>query len=111
MKNERILYPCYFNAALMRQEGRRVSRSRAVKEPTLADIEKAAKKSGLTCRPEQKHHPAYWWKKEGRLVVNWDKSKEQARKNNRCKAGKKMTGQYDLHTHTTLTDGELCPLS
>jgi signal recognition particle subunit SRP19 len=77
MKNERILYPCYFNAALMRQEGRRVSRSRAVKEPTLADIEKAAKKSGLTCRPEQKHHPAYWWKKEGRLVVNWDKSKEQ----------------------------------
>jgi signal recognition particle subunit SRP19 len=77
MKNERILYPCYFNATLMRQEGRRVSRSRAVKEPTLADIEKAAKKSGLSCRTEQKHHPAFWWKKEGRLVVTWDKSKEQ----------------------------------
>jgi signal recognition particle subunit SRP19 len=77
MKNERILYPCYFNAALMRKDGRRVSRSRAVKEPTLADIEKAAKKSGLSCRTEQKHHPAFWWKKEGRLVVTWDKSKEQ----------------------------------
>jgi signal recognition particle subunit SRP19 len=77
MKGERILYPCYFNAGLKRSEGRRIHRSRAIKDPVLADIEKAVKKCGLTCHTEQKHHPAYWWKKEGRVVVTYDRSKEQ----------------------------------
>jgi len=77
MKDERILYPCYFDAGLLRSEGRRVSRSRAVKNPSIADIERATKKAGLQFRVEQKPHPAYWWKREGRLVVNWDKSKEK----------------------------------
>ncbi len=77
MKGERILYPCYFDAGLFRDEGRRVSRSKAVKNPTIADIERATKKAGLSFRVEQKHHPAYWWKREGRLVVHWDKSKEK----------------------------------
>jgi len=77
MKGERILYPCYFDAGLLRDEGRRVSRSKAVKNPTIADIQRAMKKAGLLFRTEQKHHPAYWWKREGRLVVTWDKSKEK----------------------------------
>lgn len=77
MKGERILYPCYFDAGLFRYEGRRVSRSKAVKNPTIADIQRAMKKAGLSFRTEQKHHPAYWWKREGRLVVTWDKSKEK----------------------------------
>ena len=77
MKDERILYPCYFDAGLLRSEGRRVSKSRAVKNPTIADIERATKKAGLQFRIEQKHHPSYWWKREGRLVINWNKSKEK----------------------------------
>ena len=47
MKGERILYPCYFNANLMRGEGRRITRSRAVKDPSLADIERAVKRCGI----------------------------------------------------------------
>lgn len=76
MKGERILYPCYFNAALQRSEGRRVNRSRCIKNPVLSDIVQAAKKAGLTFRTEEKHHPAYWWRHEGRMVVTWDGSKE-----------------------------------
>jgi len=77
MKGERILYPCYFNAALKRAEGRRIPRERAVKDPTLMDLEKAAKRAGLSFRSEQKHYPARWWQKEGRIVVQWKESKEE----------------------------------
>lgn len=76
MKGERILYPCYFNAALQRNEGRRVPRSRSIKNPVMADIVQAAKKAGLTFRVEEKHHPSCWWRREGRMVVMWDGSKE-----------------------------------
>jgi signal recognition particle subunit SRP19 len=77
MKGERILYPCYFNANLMRGQGRRIPRSRAVKDPSLADIERAVKRCGVRYRTEQKSHPAFWWKREGRIVVAWEHGKEQ----------------------------------
>jgi signal recognition particle subunit SRP19 len=77
MKGERVLYPCYFNAGLTRQQGRRIPRSRAVKDPALPDIERAVKRCGVRYRIEQKSHPAYWWKHEGRIVVSWSQVKEQ----------------------------------
>lgn len=77
MKGERILYPCYFNAALKRNEGRRVTISGAVREPSLADLERAVKRTGLRFRVEQKHFPARWWMKEGRILVEWSESKEK----------------------------------
>jgi signal recognition particle subunit SRP19 len=61
----------------MRGQGRRIPRSRAVKDPTLADIERAVKRCGAPYRTEQKSHPAFWWKREGRIVVAWELSKEQ----------------------------------
>jgi signal recognition particle subunit SRP19 len=75
MKGACILYPCYFNANLMRRQGRKVSLSKAVKNPALIDIENALKKTGVKFRIEQKHHPAHWAKHEGRIVAEWDKSK------------------------------------
>ena len=77
MKGERILYPCYFDAARKRSEGRRIPRAAAVPDPTLADLEKAVKKLGATYRVEAKPHPAVWMKREGRLVVSWKGSKEE----------------------------------
>ena len=77
MKGERIIYPCYFNSALKRGQGRRVALPGAVSDPTLADLERAAKRSGLVFRSEQKHFPARWWLKEGRIVVTWSESKEK----------------------------------
>jgi signal recognition particle subunit SRP19 len=72
---ECILYPCYFNAAYSRAEGRRIPRSHGVKAPALTDLERALKKAGIPFRVEDKHHPAHWTRREGRLVVEWKEKK------------------------------------
>jgi signal recognition particle subunit SRP19 len=77
LKGERILYPCYFDAALERSSGRRVPRTLAVKGPTLQDLERALKRERLTFRAEEKNHPAHWSKREGRLIVAWEGPKEE----------------------------------
>ncbi|MFA4878016.1 MAG: signal recognition particle subunit SRP19/SEC65 family protein [Methanoregula sp.] len=75
-EGECILYPCYFNAAYTRAEGRRVPRSLGSKAPVLTDIERALKKNGVNFRIEDHHHPAHWSRREGRVVAEWKKSKE-----------------------------------
>ena len=75
-QGERILYPCYFNAAYSRAEGRRVPRSMGAKAPALADLERVLTRLGLTYRAEEHHHPGHWVRKEGRVVVEWTESKE-----------------------------------
>lgn len=75
MKGECILYPSYFNSVLKRKEGRKVPLSRAIKNPVIADLEKAVKKLGMKYRVEQKHFPAHWIKHEGRLVVVYPSGK------------------------------------
>ena len=72
-----MLYPCYFDATLERAPGRRVPRSMAVKGVTLQDLERALKKERLAFRAEEKHHPAHWSKREGRLIVAWEGPKEE----------------------------------
>ena len=76
MADERILYPCYFNGALKRCEGRRVPLTAGSKAPSLAELERALKRSGLAFHAEDNHHPAHWQRHEGRVVVEWKKSKE-----------------------------------
>ena len=76
LKGERILYPCYFDATLERTTGRRVPRTLAVKGPTLQDLERALKRERLVFRAEEKHHPAHWPKREGRVIVTWEGPKE-----------------------------------
>ena len=76
VQGERILYPCYFNAAYSRAEGRRVPRSLSAKAPVLADIERALDKLAITYRAEEHHHPEHWIRREGRVVVEWTQSKE-----------------------------------
>jgi signal recognition particle subunit SRP19 len=77
MQGECILYPCYFDVSLTRNEGRRVPRSRTIKDPSLTEIEKALKRYHLRFRSEPKSHPAYWWKREGRTVVTWGEGKQK----------------------------------
>jgi len=77
LKGERILYPCYFDAALDRSSGRRVPSALAVKGPTLPDLERALKREHLRYRAEEKHHPAHWHKREGRVIVAWEGPKEE----------------------------------
>lgn len=70
-----ILYPCYFSASLGRSDGRRVPLGQAVKNPTVDDIGAALKKCGYRYRTEEKHHPAHWFRHEGRVVVECTESK------------------------------------
>ena len=76
-QGECTLYPCYFNAGYSRVEGRRVKKSLAVKAPVLTDLERALKRSGITYRVEDKHHPGHWARKEGRVVAEWSEGKEE----------------------------------
>ncbi|OPY37031.1 MAG: Signal recognition particle 19 kDa protein [Methanoregula sp. PtaU1.Bin051] len=76
MADECILYPCYFNAALDRRQGRKVPRKEGAKGPSLQELERALKKLNLRFRAEDKHHPAHWMRHEGRVVVEWKAGKE-----------------------------------
>jgi signal recognition particle subunit SRP19 len=75
-KGECILYPCYFNAAYSRAEGRKVPRNLGTKGPVLTDLERALKKIGIAFRVEENHHPAHWARREGRVVAEWSESKQ-----------------------------------
>ncbi len=76
MSPERILYPCYFDAALLRREGRRVPRSMAVKNPTLADLEVALRQLKIAYQTGEQHHPGHWVERGGRVAADWSESKE-----------------------------------
>jgi len=76
MEKDRVLYPCYFNAALERRQGRRVPLGLAQKGVTMQDLERALKTTGLRYRVEAGSHPAYWYRHDGRAVVAWSESKE-----------------------------------
>jgi signal recognition particle subunit SRP19 len=75
-EDERILYPCYFNAGYSRGEGRRVPRNQGAKAPALSDLERALRRAGVKYRVENHHHPAHWARREGRIVADWVDSKE-----------------------------------
>jgi len=76
MSAERILYPCYFDATLQRREGRRVPKELGVKSPDLPAIEAVLRKMKVPYRLEEHHHPARWAEREGRIVAEWEGSKE-----------------------------------
>jgi signal recognition particle subunit SRP19 len=76
MEKDRILYPCYFNASLERRQGRRVPLGLAQKGIAMQDLERALKRSKLKYRVETGSHPAFWHRREGRVVVPWSGSKE-----------------------------------
>jgi len=69
MEKGLILYPCYFDAKLKRNEGRRVAHEAAVQTPAIPDIERALASCGVKYRREKKSHPAWWWRHEGRVIA------------------------------------------
>jgi signal recognition particle subunit SRP19 len=75
-KGECILYPCYFNASLSREEGRRVARAIGAKGPVAADLERALKRLNIPCQTEEHHHPSHWARHEGRVIATWTGKKE-----------------------------------
>lgn len=51
--------------------------SKAVKNPTMIDLENALRKIGVKFQAEQKHHPCHWVKHEGRILAEWSKPKNE----------------------------------
>jgi signal recognition particle subunit SRP19 len=56
------VWPVYFDAGRSRGEGRRVPRSKAVREPKAEDVEKAAARLGLNpiLEPSARHSKQPW---------------------------------------------------
>ena len=77
MKKECIIYPCYFDSQSTREQGRRVPLSIAKPDPSMKDIIIALKKNKLSYQLEEKSHPLYWWKGDGRAVVTHTGSKQE----------------------------------
>jgi len=70
MRDKWVLWPIYFDVDASRLEGRKVSKELAIKNPTVDEIFKAAKKLGLNPVKEEKAYPKRWWRKEGRILVD-----------------------------------------
>ena len=70
------VWPQYLDKDLSLNEGRKVSKEIAVGEPTLSDIERAAKRLGLQYDIEKdKSYPGKWYEKSGRILVEWEGTK------------------------------------
>jgi len=76
MRDRYVLWPIYFDCRLSRRQGRRVPRENAVKNPSVEDVAKAAKKLELDPEVEaDAAHPSRWWQREGRVLVKQADSK------------------------------------
>ena len=67
------IWPQYINKNLTLNEGRKISKEDAVKDPTLSDIERAAKRLGLKYSVKKDvAYPGKWYEKSGRVLVEWE---------------------------------------
>lgn len=65
-----VLYPAYFDAERSRDEGRRVARKIAVRNPTAEEIFAAATALGLKPKVQEgSAHPSTPWDASGRVLV------------------------------------------
>lgn len=73
-----VIWPHYFDKALTRRQGRRVSASLAVDGPKLGHVAQAARTLGLAVELDDDARPSSaWYEKKGRLLVKkTDDSKE-----------------------------------
>ncbi|MBQ9161349.1 MAG: signal recognition particle subunit SRP19/SEC65 family protein [Methanobrevibacter sp.] len=70
------IWPQYLNENLSLNEGRKISKEDAVKDPTLSDIERALKRLGLTYNIQKEFsYPGKWYEKSGRVLVEWEGTK------------------------------------
>lgn len=83
-----IIYPEYFDSQLTKGKCRRVSKAAAIQNPTAEDIARVARSLGYKASVEEKHHPAFWYKKRGRVVIE----KRGNTKENKNEIIKKIAG-------------------
>ncbi|WP_458455113.1 signal recognition particle subunit SRP19/SEC65 family protein [Methanobrevibacter sp.] len=70
------IWPQYLDKNLSLNEGRKISKEDAVKEPTINEIERALKRLNLQYSLQKEFsYPGKWYEKSGRVLVEWDKTK------------------------------------
>jgi signal recognition particle subunit SRP19 len=70
------IWPQYLDKNLTLNEGRKISKEDAVKEPTLSDVERAVKRLGLKYNTQKDvSYPGKWYEKSGRILVEWEGTK------------------------------------
>ncbi|QLG28721.1 signal recognition particle subunit SRP19/SEC65 family protein [Halorarum halophilum] len=67
---ENVLWPAYFDAALTRAEGRRVSEEQAVAEPTVDEIARAVQQVGYDATIERDKTYSREYEERGRVLVS-----------------------------------------
>jgi len=71
-----IVYPEYFDSQMTRH--RRISKALAFQNPNAEDIAKIARSLGYKASVEQKHHPALWYRRRGRVVIEVEGEKKSS---------------------------------
>lgn len=70
------IWPQYLDRNLSLNEGRKISKEIAVKEPTISEIERALKRLGLKYNTQKEAaYPGKWYEKSGRVLVEWEDTK------------------------------------
>ncbi|AFK18832.1 signal recognition particle protein Srp19 [Haloferax mediterranei ATCC 33500] len=67
---ENVIYPAYLDASLSRSEGRRVSKSAAVEDPTVDEVAKAVQQVGYDAVIERDKQYSREFEPRGRVLVN-----------------------------------------
>lgn len=65
-----VIWPIYFDASVSRSLCRRVPLELSVKNPRAEQIAEAARRLGWAAAIEPGSHPALWWKKTGKVIVD-----------------------------------------
>jgi len=77
-KRKLRIWPAYFDIRYSRSKGRRIPRDKAIRDPKIDDIEKAASKLGLKpVLQAGKAYSKYPWKRTGVLLVDKKGSKTE----------------------------------
>jgi signal recognition particle subunit SRP19 len=73
-----VIWPHYFDKSISRMKGRKISKKKAVENPSLDAIAKAAKSLGLNPIIEKEcSHPSQSRKKEGRILIDTKDTKSK----------------------------------
>lgn len=70
MPREIVVWPSYIDAEKSRRMGRRISKKKAVPEPSIKEIAEAARELNIEPRvEEEKAYPREWWEAKGRVLI------------------------------------------
>lgn len=64
-----VVWPVYIDSSARRSGGRKIPLSDAVRNPTIEEIEEAAKQLGLNPEVVEAQYPRAWWKYNRAVLV------------------------------------------